>query len=93
MNGVRRNDQDELEPFNEETTTGAPGFTHREREQFESRVVVPLEISNAMDLEKYLLDPKGAYVLNLTGYFYSEELGYPFYKENVEVSISMSPDE
>lgn len=93
VNGVRRNDQDELESFNEETTTGAPRFTHREREQFESRVVVPLEIPNAMALEEYLLNPKGAYSLNLTGYFYSEELGYPYYKENVEVSISMSPDE
>lgn len=93
VNGVRRNDQDELEPFNEETTTGAPGFTFREREQFDSRVVVPMEIPNAMALEEYLLDPKGAYSLNLTGYFYSEELGYPYYKENVEVNISMLPDE
>ncbi|MBN2807860.1 MAG: Ig-like domain-containing protein [Prolixibacteraceae bacterium] len=93
VNGVKRNNLDELESYTKEANVGAPGFNYRKREKFETRVVVPLEIPDPTGLEKYLLNPQGAYTLHLYGSLYSEDLGYDEYSEKVEVVINMFPDE
>ncbi|MGF7141071.1 hypothetical protein [Roseimarinus sediminis] len=93
VSGVRRNSEEELESFNEEGKTGAPGFNYLKREQFDSRKVVPLEIPDPDGLEKYFLNPQGTYTLTLRGSFYSEDIGYDYFTEEVEVVVTMSPDD